>query len=122
MHSTDSWFTNSATPVPTYRALLACTLIFSACEADAQIRPPQKIGFKTGGFAGELDDDDNFGQSIASIGDIDRDGIQDLAVGAPGDDDGGGQRGAVWILFMNADGTVRSHQKISKTGRLGPRL
>jgi len=89
--------------------------MFSVGEAGAQTRPPLKIGFKTGGFAGELDDDDNFGQSIASMGDIDGDGIQDLAVGAPGDDDGGGQRGAVWILFMNADGTVRSHQKISET-------
>ena len=24
-------------------------------------------------------------------------------------------RGAVWVLFLNADGTVKSHQKISDT-------
>ena len=101
--------------MPYFRALLTCTLIFSVGEAVAQIRPPQKIGFETGGFTGELDDDDNFGTSIAFMGDIDEDGVPDLAVGAPGDDDGGGQKGAVWILFMNADGTVRSNQKISET-------
>jgi len=37
-------------------------------------------------------------------------------VGAPGDDGGGsvlGNQGAVWVLFMNADGTMKTHQKIS---------
>jgi CSLREA domain-containing protein len=33
----------------------------------------------------------------------------------PYDDDGGTDRGAVHILFMNADGTVRAEQKISDT-------
>ncbi len=32
-----------------------------------------------------------------------------------GDDDGGPNRGAVWILFLNTDGTVKSHEKISST-------
>jgi hypothetical protein len=49
------------------------------------------------------------------VGDLNRDGISDLAVGAVQDDDGGLDRGAVWILFLNGDGTVRSHQKISAT-------
>ena len=39
----------------------------------------------------------------------------DLAVGADRDDDGGFDRGAVWVLFLNTDGTVKSHQKISDT-------
>ncbi len=30
------------------------------------------------------------------------------------DDDGGTEQGAVWILFLNDDGTVKSHQKISQ--------
>jgi hypothetical protein len=29
-------------------------------------------------------------------------------VGAARDDDGGADRGAVWILFLNSDGTVKS--------------
>lgn len=37
------------------------------------------------------------------------------AAGAADDSDGGIYRGAVYVLFMNADGTVKSHQKISDT-------
>jgi hypothetical protein len=40
--------------------------------------------------------------------------VIDLAVGAPGTDDGGGpvaDRGAVWIVFLHADGTVRAQQR-----------
>ena len=42
-------------------------------------------------------------------------GPRRLAVAAKRDDDGGLDRGAVWILFLYADGTVKSHQKISDT-------
>ncbi len=58
---------------------------------------------------------DAFGTSCAGIGDLNHDGVDDLAVGAPGDDDGGVDRGAVWILFLRADGSVLAHQKISAT-------
>jgi hypothetical protein len=37
------------------------------------------------------------------------------SVGASRDDDGGRNRGAVWVLFLNADGTVKDEQKISST-------
>jgi len=75
----------------------------------------QKISTTAGGFTGTLDDGDRFGVSCASIGDLDNDGICDVAVGADKDDDGLADTGAVWILFLNADGTVKSHQKISDT-------
>jgi hypothetical protein len=39
--------------------------------------------------------------SAASLGDLDGDGVGDLAVGAPGDDDGGDWHGAVWALFLD---------------------
>ncbi len=55
------------------------------------------------------------GPRVVGLGDLDGDGVPDLAVGALGDDDGGSERGAVWILFMNNDGTVREVQKISDT-------
>jgi gliding motility-associated-like protein len=72
-----------------------------------------KISATSGGFASALDADDHFGYSIANIGDLDNDGVIDLAVGANYDDDGGSNKGAVYILFMNSNGTVKSEQKIS---------
>ncbi len=85
-------------------------------NTDGTVKSHQKISDTEGGFTGILDDDDRFGRSVASLGDIDGDGVGDMAVGAVLDDDGGGfDRGAVWILFLNTDGTVKSHQKISDT-------
>ena len=82
----------------------------------------QKVSETEGGFTGVLtpatdpaiDPGDLFGISVAPIGDLDHDGIVDLAVGAYCDDEGGFMTGAIWILFMNADQTVRTQQKISK--------
>ncbi|MCH7903755.1 MAG: FG-GAP repeat protein, partial [Armatimonadetes bacterium] len=84
-------------------------------NANATVRAHQKISDTQGGFTGILDDSDLFGNSVSALGDLDGDGVGDVAVGAPTDDDGGTDRGAVWILFLNNDGTVKSHQKISST-------
>ena len=84
-------------------------------NADGTVRSQQKISATQGGFAGELDDNDFFGISISTLGDLDGDGVNDLAVGALGDDDTLDARGAVWVLFLHTDGTVKSHQKISAT-------
>ena len=43
------------------------------------------------------------------------DGVLDMVVGAYGDDDGGSEAGAVYILFLATSGTVLSHQKVSAT-------
>lgn len=56
---------------------------------------------------------DQFGHAVASLGDIDGDGVADLAVGAPGDDTGGTNRGAVYVLFLQTDGTVWAQRKIA---------
>ena len=84
-------------------------------NANATVESHQKISDTQGGFTGILDDNNHFGSSVASLGDLDGDGVGDLAVGGFRDDDGGPFRGAVWILFLNTDGTVKSHQKISDT-------
>ncbi|MFT5441686.1 MAG: cysteine-rich repeat protein [Myxococcota bacterium] len=84
-------------------------------NADGSVKGEQKISDTAGGFTGVLADQDQFGQAIASLGDIDGDTVMDIAVGAHLDDDGGAGRGAVWILFLNANGTVKAHQKISST-------
>ncbi|MCP4962437.1 MAG: hypothetical protein GY925_24600, partial [Actinomycetia bacterium] len=91
-------------------------------NADGTVKAEQKISSTTGGFTGPLDNNDQFGQSVAGVGDLDGDGIVDIAVGAATDDDGGSARGAVYVLLLNADGTVKAEQKISSTtgGLTGP--
>ncbi len=84
-------------------------------NTDGTVKFHQKISDTQGGFTGILDNSDRFGTSVASLGDLDGDDVTDLAVGAKFDDDGGSNRGAVWVLFLNPDGTVKSHQKISDT-------
>jgi hypothetical protein len=73
----------------------------------------REISGSTGGFGGDLDDDDLFGSALAGTGDVNEDGVSDLAAGAPGDDDGGTDRGAVWTLFLNDAGGVRDEQKLA---------
>ena len=70
---------------------------------DGTVEDHQKISSTEGGFYGTLDDDDNFGGTPALLGDLDGDEVPDLAVGAYLDDDGGADRGAVWVLFMAPD-------------------
>lgn len=82
---------------------------------DGTVAAKQKISDTTGGFEGILNDGELFGNSVARAGDLNEDGVPDLAVGAPGDDDERRNAGAVWILFLNSDGTVAGHQKISNT-------
>ena len=66
---------------------------------------------------------DYFGYSVANIGDLNNDGVADLAVGAPGDDNSGDRRGALHILFMNTDGTsIDSTVKINDSTANGPVL
>ena len=98
--------------------LTAALLLTAAQQAVAQpgmVLSHQKISDTQGGFTGILDNGDWFGIRVAALGDLDGDGVGDLAVGAIFDDDGGTDHGAVWILFLNTDGTVKSHQKISST-------
>jgi hypothetical protein len=83
--------------------------------SDGSVAGQQKISQTAGGFGGTLGSGCLFGHSICSLGDFDGDGVGDIVVGAPADDDGGMDRGAVWLLFLNSNGTVKGQQKVSQT-------
>ena len=66
-----------------------------------------------------LSNGDFFGSSIAALGDLDGDGITELAVGADGDNAGGSNRGTVHILFMDSNGSVKSTVEINSSTTSG---
>lgn len=84
-------------------------------NSNGTVKSHQKIANGTGGFPNILDSDDIFGNDVSEIGDINGDGLTDILVGAPYDDDGGTDRGAVYIICLNSNGTVKTYQKISSS-------
>lgn len=77
-----------------------------------------KITEGLNGFAETLDLEENpngtfgaqFGHAMCAAGDIDGDGITDLVTGANQQNEGNG-----YVLYLNANGTVKSFDKISAT-------
>jgi hypothetical protein len=106
--------THAANPLG-LRRLATLSLLAGGLAAATPFANETKVSGTVGGLTGPVDAADNFGTALAPLGDFDGDGIEDLAVGAPGDDDGGFGRGAVYLLFLNADGTVKDERKISQT-------
>jgi hypothetical protein len=82
----------------------------------------REIARDTSGFTGALQPGDRFGSALVTLGDLDGDGVAELAVGAPGDDDGNRDRGALWILFPAQDGTVRQQRRVAGSSDLGAAL
>ena len=70
--------------------------------SDGKIKNAQKISMLYGNFSSfyMLDAWDRLGHSAAALGDIDGDGVMDLAVGAYGDDDGVSGTGAVYVINL----------------------
>lgn len=97
------------------KRLLLFTFFYTICSAQTIVLEHYKISSTSGNFLGQLDSQDQFGNAVDCIGDLNNDGVNDFVISAQRDDDGGTDRGAVYILFMNEDGTVNSEQKISDT-------
>ena len=69
---------------------------------NGSVKSNTKISDGLNGFnPSGLDGSDQFGSSVSSIGDLNGDGIIDLAVGAQTDENTQADEGAVYILFMN---------------------
>lgn len=90
-------------------------------NANGTVKNKQKITKNTNGvpfsnIGGQ------FGNSMAALGDLNGDGVVDLAVGAHGDDTAGSFRGAVHVLFLNANGSIQRSVKITEGSHGGPRL
>ena len=90
-------------------------------DTDGTANSTVKIRHNTNGGP-SLSSGDQFGHSTALLGDINGDGIQDIAVGARFDDAGGSNRGAVHVLLMNTNGTAGSTVKITHNTNGGPSL
>src|SRR5262245_30225302 len=82
-------------------------------ERDGSVRAQTRIAHGVGGFRNGVTPPPFLGTSLTALGDLDHDGIPDLAAGLPRADDGATDGGAVWILFLNRDGTVKDQQRIS---------
>lgn len=85
-------------------------------ESDGTVRTQLRLGHGSGGMPAALSAGDAFGFSLAAAGDLDSNGTPELFVGAPHDDGGAGlwsQRGAVWSLSLNTDGSAASATRLS---------
>jgi hypothetical protein len=85
-------------------------------NADGTVKDQSKISKSNGVLESKLNSGDMFGWDVTGIGDFDRDGVPDIAVGAPGDDDGENQeRGAFYLVYLEADGAPKAVTKVSDT-------
>jgi hypothetical protein len=72
------------------------------------------ISSTSGGFTGTLVFGAQFGYDITSLGDLDGDGVGDIAVATLRDSRAASR---MWILFMDRDGSVKKQRSISDVGR-----
>ena len=82
-------------------------------NSNGSVKAHETIANGLGGLpAGTLQIDDQFGAALVSLGDLDGDGVTELAVGAP-TTGAPFSSGAVYILSLHPDGSVKTTRKIA---------
>ena len=77
-------------------------------NSDGTVKQSVKLGDSMNGM-NTVPVQTRLGWSLDAIGDLDNDGVMDLAVGASTHTfETGSRQGGVWVLFLNTDGTVKS--------------
>jgi hypothetical protein len=93
-------------------------LFFSSGRSLFTVDSFQKISRTSGNFVAGTNDLGSLGRSLAFVGDLDGNSVTDLVTNI-NSDDGNKNAGALWVLFLNSDGTVLTQQKISSTSGAG---
>jgi hypothetical protein len=83
-------------------------------NSDGTVNHEQKISSTEGNFTATLNSVQLFGVSVAAVGDINMDNKMDIIVGACGDATSGTASGAFYILHLDTNGTVISHQFVTE--------
>ena len=80
-------------------------------NSNGTVKAEQRLDSSSAGLGGVVG---GFGSSLAALGDVDGDGLGDLAVGEPGASGltQGNGKGAVWVVRLANDGTPASTLKI----------
>lgn len=84
-------------------------------ETNGNVKSTQKISALYGNFNAfyTLVEGDQLGTGAEALGDIDGDGVMDLALSAGADDDGLSAAGAIYLLSLETNGNIKNAHKIS---------
>lgn len=87
-------------------------LWFLSLNEEGEVIKQRRLADTTPGL-GHLNNSTYFGFSIANLGDIDGNGYDDIAVGAPLQNTSSSDNGSVYIILLEKDGAIKSLSRIN---------